>query len=60
MAVYLMGFALSGALIALAQKRRTWVFVLLSVLALLIPCLIAALRAQHIGTDQIPWSMPNP
>ena len=58
MAVYLIGFALSAALIALAQKRRTWVFVLLSVLALLIPCLIAALRAQHIGTDTMVYAKP--
>ncbi|MBR5570615.1 MAG: EpsG family protein [Oscillospiraceae bacterium] len=51
MAVYLLGFALSLALIAIAQKKRTAVFWILSAIALLIPCLIAGLRARHIGTD---------
>jgi len=50
-AVYLIGFALSVLLIALIEKQHKNVFVLGSVAALLIPCLIAAFRAEHIGTD---------
>ncbi len=51
MAVYLIGFAISVALIALSEKRQFKVFFLSSAVALLIPCLIAALRADSIGTD---------
>lgn len=51
MAVYLIGFSLSVAIMAFAQKRKTPLFVLLSAIALLIPCLIAGLRAADIGTD---------
>ncbi len=51
MAVYLLGFALSLGLMVLAQKKRTTTFFILSGIALLIPCLIAGLRARQIGTD---------
>lgn len=51
MVVYLLGFIASTLLIYYAQdkdKKRFWIF---SALALLIPCLIAALRAETVGTD---------
>ena len=51
MAVYLIGFALSAALIAYGQKKRLPIFLTVSAIALLIPCLIAGLRSQEIGTD---------
>lgn len=51
MAVYLIGFALSVGLIAFGEKKRLPVFLGISALALLIPCLIAGLRAENIGTD---------
>lgn len=51
MAVYLIGFSLSTLLIAYAQKKRLSVFLTVSIIALLIPCLIAGLRAQNVGTD---------
>ena len=51
MAVYLIGFALSVLLIAISEKKHRNFFVLCSVLALLIPCLIAAFRAVTVGTD---------
>lgn len=51
MAVYLIGFAVSTALIAYAQKKRSSLFFSISVIALLIPCLIAGLRSQDVGTD---------
>lgn len=51
MAVYLLGFALSLGLMILAQKKRATTFFILSGIALLIPCLIAGLRARQIGTD---------
>lgn len=51
MAVYLIGFALSVLLIAISEKKHTTVFIIGSVAALLIPCLIAAFRAETVGTD---------
>lgn len=51
MAVYLIGFALCLGLIAYAEKKRLSVFLGFSAVALLIPCLIAGLRAQDVGTD---------
>ena len=51
MAVYLIGFAISLILIAATEKKKTSIFVAASVVALLIPCLIAGLRDQTIGTD---------
>lgn len=51
MAVYLIGFAVSVLLIALSEKKHWKIFFLCSVVALLVPCLIAGLRADHIGTD---------
>lgn len=58
MAVYLIGFALSVGLIAFGEKRRRPLFLGLSVAALLIPCLIAALRAQTVGTDVMVYVKP--
>lgn len=58
MAVYLIGFALSVGLIAFAQKQKRIVFLALSCVALAIPCLIAALRAQTIGTDVMVYVKP--
>lgn len=51
MAVYLIGFALSLFLIAVSEKRHAKLFAVCSVVALLIPCLIAAFRAVTVGTD---------
>lgn len=58
MAVYLIGFALSTFLIAISEKKRTQIFAVASVLALLIPCLIAAWRADHVGTDVMVYASP--
>ena len=49
--VYLLCFAFSTALIAIAEKKSKKQFLLLSAFALLIPCLIAGLRAETVGTD---------
>lgn len=51
MAVYLIGFAVSVLLIALSEKKHWKVFFLCSLVALLIPCLIAGLRSERVGTD---------
>ena len=58
MAIYLLGFAISVALIAIAEKQKTKLFILLSVLALLIPCLISGLRAANVGTDTTVYLKP--
>lgn len=58
MAVYMIGFALSVGLIAFSEKKRLPVFLTCSFFALLIPCLIAGLRAQHIGTDVLVYVKP--
>lgn len=58
MAVYLIGFALSLALIALGEKKRFPVFLGLSAIALLIPCLLAGLRAETVGTDVLVYVKP--
>ena len=51
MAVYLIGFAVSVLLIALSEKKHWKIFFVCSVAALLIPCLIAGLREERVGTD---------
>lgn len=51
MVIYLLTFAISTILIAIAEKRKTKYFVLLSAVALLIPCLLAAFRAVNVGSD---------
>ena len=51
MVIYLLAFAISTILIAIAEKRKTKYFILLSMVALLIPCLLAAFRASNVGTD---------
>lgn len=58
MAVYLIGFTVSLLLIAMTEKRKTGIFVAASTVALLIPCLIAGLRAQTIGTDVMVYVKP--
>ena len=58
MAVYLIGFALCLGLIAYSEKKKLSVFLGFSVLALLIPCMIAALRNQEIGTDVMVYVKP--
>ena len=58
MAVYMIGFALSVGLIAFSEKKRLPVFLTCSFFALLIPCLIAGFRAQHIGTDVLVYVKP--
>lgn len=51
MFVYLLGFAASTALIAYCQNKTKKKFWLFSALALLIPCIIAGLRSETVGTD---------
>jgi hypothetical protein len=51
LAVYLVGFTASALCAAVAAKRRFPQFLLFSAIAVLIPCLIAGLRSQFIGTD---------
>lgn len=58
MVIYLLAFAISTAVIAIAEKRKTKYFVLLSVVALLIPCLLAAFRASNVGTDTTVYLKP--
>lgn len=58
MAVYLFSFSASILLIAIAQKKRLPVFLVLSTIALLIPCLVAGLREQTIGTDVMVYVKP--
>lgn len=58
MAVYLIGFALSVALIAFGERKRLPVFLAFSIAALLIPCLIAGLRAPQVGTDVMVYVRP--
>lgn len=58
MAVYLIGFALCLGLIAYSEKKKLSVFLGFSVAALLIPCMIAALRGQTIGTDVLVYVKP--
>lgn len=58
MAVYLVGFALSLVLIAFGEKKRLPVFLAFSAAALLIPCLIAGLRAPQVGTDVMVYVRP--
>lgn len=58
MAVYLISFALCLALIAYSEKKKLSVFLGFSVLALLIPCLVAAFRSQEIGTDVMVYVKP--
>ena len=58
MLIYLAGFALSTALIAIGEKKKTKHFILFSILALFIPCLISAFRAPHVGTDTTVYLKP--
>ena len=58
MAVYLVSFALSILLIAFGEKKRLPVFLGISAIALLIPCLVAGLRDLSIGTDVLVYVKP--
>ena len=58
MAVYLIGFALCLGLIAYSEKKKLPIFLGVSVIALLIPCLIAAFRAMNVGTDVMVYVKP--
>ena len=51
MAVYWLCFAVSILLIGFTEKKQKVTFITASFFALLIPCLIAALRADTVGTD---------
>ena len=53
MYIYLIGFTISCLLIGVAQKQifSKQLFFLLSSVAIIIPCIIAALRSDVIGTD---------
>lgn len=51
MIVYLLGFAVSTALIALTEKKQRALFCFGAFFALMIPCMIAALRSDNVGTD---------
>jgi len=57
-AVYLIGFAVSLAIIAFSEKKKLPLFLGCSAIAILIPCLIAGLRAQEIGTDVMVYVKP--
>lgn len=58
MAVYLLSFAVSLMLIAFSEKRRKEYFIFFSVIALLIPCLLAGFRAETVGTDVLVYVKP--
>lgn len=58
MVIYLLAFAISAILIAIAEKKKTKYFILLSAVALMIPCLIAGLRASDVGTDTMVYLKP--
>lgn len=58
--IYLIGFTLSCFLLYMAerQKRINFLFIVISFLAILIPCLIAGFRADSIGTDVMIYAKP--
>lgn len=58
MGVYIFGFLISILIIGYAQKKSKSTFILLSIIALLIPCFIAAFRAKTIGTDVLVYVEP--
>lgn len=51
MVVYWLSFLISLALIGFTEKKHKVTFMFASVVAILIPCLVAALRAETVGTD---------
>lgn len=51
MLVYLLSFLVSLLLIGFTEKKHKTVFIIASVAAVLIPCMVAALRADSVGTD---------
>ncbi len=51
MLVYLLSFLVSLSLIGFTEKKHKTVFLTASVMAVLIPCMVAALRADSVGTD---------
>ncbi len=58
MAIYLLSFAVSLLLIGCSEKRRKEYFIFFSIIALLIPCLVAGLRAETVGTDVLVYVKP--
>lgn len=60
MTEYLATFSISLAIIAIIQNwpKRSIGFIFWSIVAILIPCLLAALRANTIGTDVSGYSEP--
>lgn len=58
MGVYIFGFLSSILIIRYAQKKNKSTFILLSVIAILIPCFIAAVRDKTIGTDVLVYVEP--
>lgn len=58
MAVYLLSFAISLLLIGCNEKKRKEYFIFFSIIALLIPCLVAGLRAETVGTDVLVYVKP--
>lgn len=51
MLVYLLSFLISLLLIGFTEKKHKTVFIISSAVAVLIPCMVAALRADSVGTD---------
>ena len=57
--LYIFVFAVSLVLIAIAEKQKSKkIFWILSVIALLIPCLLAGFRNEHIGRDVLHYLKP--
>lgn len=51
MLVYLLSFLVSLVLIGFTEKKHKAVFSIAAAVAVLIPCMVAALRADSVGTD---------
>lgn len=58
MGVYIFGFLTSILIIGYAQKKNKSTFILLSIIAIFIPCFIAAFRDKTIGTDVLVYVEP--
>lgn len=58
--VYILSFVCSVSLLACVEHRRPWTVErgLVGFVALLIPCLVAAFRADSIGTDVMIYARP--
>lgn len=51
MAVYLLSFFVSLVIIGFTEKKHKTTFTVAAIVALLIPCMVAALRTDAVGTD---------